>query len=337
MTAGRINARKRRTARRGVASARRTTSNPVSRRVAVAAGVMTFLVSAAPAAAHVAHTVEPGETLWSIAAASNFTTRALAAANGLSEDAQVVAGSTIWVPSESEAAASLSTGVPVAAGEAADSGAPPPLGAYTVRAGDTLSGIAARSGVSTGELAWMNGLSPTSHVITGTVLKLPAGAAPAQTQAAVGPAPEPAPADVPDAPPYPTPGTVTAAQIGEIAATHGVPPSLAAAVAWQESGFDNSQVSPANARGVMQILPGTWSWIESDIVGRRLDPSSPTENVHAGVMYLGQLLRDSGGDQAAAAASYYQGSASVKRIGMLPSTQDYVDNVLALRSRFGGP
>jgi soluble lytic murein transglycosylase-like protein len=298
---------------------------------------MALLVPAAPAAGHVAHTVEPGETLWSIAAASNLTTRALAAANGLSEDAQVVAGSTISVPSESEAASSLATGVPVTEGQAAGSDAPPPIGAYTVRAGDTLSGIAARSGVSTGQLAWMNGLSPTSHVITGTVLKLPAGAPPAHAQATAGPAPEPAPASVPAAPPYPTPGTVTAAQIGEIAAAHGVSPSLAAAVAWQESGFDNGQVSPANARGVMQILPGTWSWIESDLVGRKLDPSAPTENVHAGVTYLGQLLRDSGGDPAAAAASYYQGSASVRRIGMLPSTRDYVDNVLALRSRFSGP
>src|SRR5205807_7090372 len=62
----------------------------------------------APAAhGQVPHTVEPGETLWSIAAASNLTTRALAAANGLSQDAQVVAGSTIQIPSEQEAAAAL--------------------------------------------------------------------------------------------------------------------------------------------------------------------------------------------------------------------------------------
>jgi N-acetylmuramoyl-L-alanine amidase len=306
-------------------------------RVAIAAVLVAWVVPAAPASGHVAHTVEPGETLWSIAAASNFTTRALAAANGLSEDAQVVAGSTIWVPSESEAASSVATGAPVTAGEESGSGAPPPLGAYTVRAGDTLSGIAARSGVSTGQLAWMNGLSPTAHVITGTVLKLPAGAPPARAQAPAEPASEPPPASVPDAPPYPTPCKVTAAQVGEIAAAHGVSPSLAAALAWQESGFDNGQVSPANARGVMQILPGTWSWIESDIVGRELDPHSPTENVHAGVMYLGQLLRDSGGDPAAAAAAYYQGSASVRRVGMLRSTRRYVNNVLALRSRFGGP
>ena len=53
-------------------------------------------------------------------------------------------------------------------------------------------------------------------------------------------------------------------------------------------------------------------------------------------MYLGQLLRDSGGDEATAIASYYQGEASVRAVGMLPETQRYVANVLALRGRFGG-
>jgi hypothetical protein len=45
--------------------------------------------------------------LWSIAAASNMTTRTVAAYNGLSEDAAVVEGQTIEVPSESEGAAAL--------------------------------------------------------------------------------------------------------------------------------------------------------------------------------------------------------------------------------------
>ena len=43
------------------------------------------LIWAAPASAGVPHTVQPGETLWSIAAANNLSTRYLAAANGLSE------------------------------------------------------------------------------------------------------------------------------------------------------------------------------------------------------------------------------------------------------------
>jgi N-acetylmuramoyl-L-alanine amidase len=300
-----------------------------------ALGLVLVMAQATPAVAHVVHTVEPGETLWSIAAASNFTTRALAAANGLSEDAHVVAGTNINIPSEAEAAAALAGEAAGAGGTPGAGGAPDSIGAYRVQPGDTLSGIAARSGVATEQVAWMNGLSPRAHVIAGTVLKLPTGAVPAQEQDASAPPPQPE--VVPDAPPYATPGFVTSDQIAQIAAEHGVPGDLAAALAWQESGFNNGLVSPANARGVMQILPGTWDWIDSNLASTPLDPSSPAENVHAGVMYLGQLLSDAGGDPATAVASYYQGSGSVSSIGTLPDTRRYVDNVLALRSRFGGP
>jgi LysM repeat protein len=308
-----------------------------------AAAVLGVLALAAPASAHVAHTVEPGETLWSIAAASNLTTRTVAAFNGLPEDAQVVAGTTIQVPSVPEGAAALAgagtvrtssqegaTSVAPAPPQAA---APDPAGAYTVQPGDTLAAIAARSGVGASQLAWMNGLDADGVLLAGTVLKLPTAAAPAQQQEQE-PVPTP-PTVVPPAAPNPTPVQLTASQIGTVAAGHGVSPSLAAAVAWQESGFQNGVVSSANARGVMQVLPGTWDWIQQQS-GQRLDPNSATDNVRAGVMYLGQLLRDFGGDEASAVASYYQGAASVKRLGLLPETQRYVADVMALRPRFGG-
>ena len=83
-------------------------------------------------------------------------------------------------------------------------------------------------------------------------------------------------------------------------------------------------------------MPGTWDWVQNNLAGRRLDPSVPIDNVGAGVLYLGHLLRQTGGDPATAAAAYYQGLGSVRSIGMLPETRQYVNNVLALRGRFGG-
>src|SRR6476646_10784217 len=100
---------------------------------------------ASPASAGVPHTVQPGETLWTIASANNFTTRSLAAANGLSENSQVVLGSTIQIPSVSEAAAALSAAAPATTSSATSSSAP--SGGYAVQPGDTLSGIAAARGV----------------------------------------------------------------------------------------------------------------------------------------------------------------------------------------------
>jgi LysM repeat protein len=304
---------------------------PLSRSLLISA--LALLVLSAPAQAAVPHTVQPGETLWSIAAANNFTTRSLAAANGLSEDSQVVAGQTIQIPSEAEAAAALGTGAPAASTAPAPApagAAPEPQGAYTVRPGDTLSGIAAASGVTAGQLAWMNGLDPAAPLLIGTALKLPTGAAPASSTA------QPQPSTIPQAAPNPTPTRLSSSEVGSVAAQHGVSPSLAAAIAWQESGFNNGAVSAANARGVMQVLPGTWTWVEQNLAGRSLDPNSAIDNVSAGSMYLAQLMRDAGGDEATAIASYYQGEASVRAVGMLPETQRYVANVMALRSRFGG-
>lgn len=61
------------------------------------------------ALAEAPHLVAPGETLWSIAAANNLTTRTVAVYNGLSEDAQLTAGETIEVPTVDEGAAALSS------------------------------------------------------------------------------------------------------------------------------------------------------------------------------------------------------------------------------------
>lgn len=302
----------------------------ISSRIA-AALALAALVTAGPAGAAVPHVVGAGESLWSIAAANNFTTHALAAYNGLPDDANVALGSTIQIPSVTEAAERLEAAPQASAATATSStSAPPAMGAYTVRAGDTLSGLAANSGVSTAAIAAMNGLAPDAQLVAGTALKLPTGAPLATTAS-------PAPTTVPSAAPQPTSGRVTAADIAAVASRNGVPPSLASAIAWQESGFNNGMVSAANARGVMQVMPGTWAWVQANLARRQLNPALPIDNVGAGVLYLGQLLREFNGDPAQAAAAYYQGAASVRQIGMLPETRQYVANVLALRSRFGGP
>jgi N-acetylmuramoyl-L-alanine amidase len=189
-----------------------------------------LLAAPAPASAAVPHTVQPGETLWSIAASNNLTTRTVAAFNGLSEDAQVVLGSTINVPTIAEGATALQGVAPQApAAQAAPAPAasgPAPLGSYVVRAGDTLSGLAAGAGVAMEQMAAANGLDPSAPLLTGTVLKLPSGTPPPAR------ASEPLPAErvVPAAGPAPTPTRLGAADIQSVASTHGVSPSLAAAI-----------------------------------------------------------------------------------------------------------
>jgi N-acetylmuramoyl-L-alanine amidase len=215
-------------------------------------------------------------------------------------------------------------------------------GSYIVKAGDTLTAIAARAGISVAQLAAANGLDLNGVLLAGSVLRLSGSASsvPVSTQGASA-ATQPVGAAAQGSavnPPYPTPETVTSSQVGSIAAANGVPPSLADAIAYQESGFNNALVSSADARGVMQILPGTWDWIQRTLVpgASPLAPASAADNVRGGVLLLRSLLHSTGGSPALAAAGYYQGLPSVQQNGMYPDTEQYVNNVMLLAQRFGG-
>jgi LysM repeat protein len=285
------------------------------------------------------YVVQPGDTLSAIAARSGVSVDALAAANGLNPNAFLLTGTVLHLSGSSG-----SSGTMVPASYTTSSSGP---ASYVVQPGDTLSAIAARAGESVGALAAANGLNPKQFLITGTVLRVPSGSGSGSTievsmssgSSTATSQPVGAPAEgSPTNPPYPTPETVTAPQVGAIAAANGVPSSLADAIAWQESGFNNDLVSSADARGVMQILPGTWAWIQHtlDTGGPPLAPASAADNVRGGVLLLHSLLNSTNGDPAMAAAGYYQGLPSVIQNGVYPSTQSYVNDVLALERQFGG-
>jgi LysM repeat protein len=296
------------------------------------------------AAADFAHTVTPGESLTSVAAADGLSVDQLAAANGLSPDAQLITGSTVQIPPQSAATpASVGTGddQPTAApAEASPASAAPATqtesqGGYVVQPGDTLSAIAAANGLTVDQLAAANGLDPNGILLAGSSLNVSGGPASAPTadQSVATPA-----APTPAGSAQPTAQTVSASDVGQIAADNGVPSSLAEAIGYQESGFNNDLVSSTGATGVMQIEPGTWSYINQNLVTPPpLSPSSAQDNIRGGVLLLRSLLDQTGGDSSLAAAGYYQGLESVRQNGMFAGTQQYVANVMALQQRFGGP
>jgi LysM repeat protein len=329
--------------------------------VPLAAALMLLAPSAAQAS--FMHTVMPGETLTSIAATDGLTIDQLAAANGISPTTKLVIGSVLAIPPKGAPATTSTTASPTTTSSTATSSAAcdsdndgdndcsatttsttsttttttATTGSYVVQAGDTLSAIAARAGTTVSALASLNGLNPSHFLLSGTVLRLPGGSVTPTSVSSSQPLGSAAVGNL-KSPPYPTPEHVTATQVGSIAAQNGVPPSLAAAIGWQESGFNNDVVSPVGARGVMQILPGTWNWIGSTLNrgGVPLAPASATDNVRGGVLMLHALLGATGGNQALAAAGYYQGLSSVQQHGMYSSTKQYVRDVLALEQHFGG-
>jgi LysM repeat protein len=141
-----------------------------------------------PARASAPHTVLPGETLWSIAASNNFTTRTVAVYNGLSEDAQVYAGETIQVPTDAEGAAALAS----AGGAPASSpGSSATTAAHIVTPGESLSSIASANGLSIATLAASNGLSADSLLLIGQTIEVPVPSGSGSTTGSGPPPPSP--------------------------------------------------------------------------------------------------------------------------------------------------
>ncbi len=119
------------------------------------------------------------------------------------------------------------------------------------------------------------------------------------------------------------------ASIDHWSAAYGVDPQLARATAWMESGFQESVVSNVGALGVMQLLPGTWQWVDQVLLGTTT-PRTYDGNIRAGVRYLRWLLDEFDGNRRLALAGYYQGAQAVRDRGLFDDTKQYVTVILKL-------
>jgi soluble lytic murein transglycosylase-like protein len=114
--------------------------------------------------------------------------------------------------------------------------------------------------------------------------------------------------------------------IRQAAALYQIPEELVRAVIKVESDFDPRAVSPANARGLMQLIPET---AERMLV---TDVFDPRQNIFGGVRYLRVLANLFNGDIELTLAGYNAGEGAVMRHGGIPpypETVDYVKRVLA--------
>ncbi len=156
-------------------------------RTTLAITVFTAGALAVSARAAAPHRVLPGETLWSIAAANNFTTRTIAAFNGLSVDSAVYAGQTIQIPTDAEGAAALAS-AGVASGSSSTSATAE--ASHTVTPGESLASIAAANSLSPGSLAADNGLSADALLIIGQTINVPTSSGSASTTSIGAPPPQ---------------------------------------------------------------------------------------------------------------------------------------------------
>ena len=286
-------------------------------------GALVALAVVVTAGAPSVITVRPGDTLWDLARTHGTTVTSLQRLNDLPGRATIYAGDRLRISGSSGGSGGSRT--------------------YLVRRGDTLSEIAQRFGTTTSALRRANAMSG-STVYAGRRLTLPGGSSSASTPSASTPStnagrriPEQVRRSVSEnrrilaARNHPSKAAVRR-MVAATARRHGVSPSLAVAVAYHESGFQQRVVSGVNAIGVMQVLPSTGRALSRQ-TGRSLDLLDTQDNITAGVLLLRQLVRTTPTTERAL-AGYYQGAGSIARQGILPQTRDYIRSITILRARF---
>lgn len=285
--------------------------------------------------------VKHGDTLSHIAAQYGTSVKTLVALNNLPGNGNAIyAGEVLKLPGKAPKQ-----------GKAAGPVKRSQLGRvpYVVKPGDTVGKIAKRFKCSQANLLAANGLKASSHIYAGKTLLVPVKIHPKPTPVAKKPATKKTKNNTFAGRTYadhivsaadknramlknrklPT-RTQMRAMISATAKRYGVDPELALAISWQESGWKQRVVSPANAVGAMQVIPSTGQFASS-IVGRRLDLLIPQDNVTAGVVLLSRLTAAAKLDMAV--AGYYQGLGGVRRNGMYPDTKLYVKNVLRIKAQ----
>ena len=119
--------------------------------------------------------------------------------------------------------------------------------------------------------------------------------------------------------------------VDRAASLYQIPRALILAVISVESGFDPRAVSPADARGLMQLMPATAERMQvSDIFDAR-------QNIYGGTRYLRILANLFNGDLTLTLAGYNAGEAAILRYGGVPpyrETREYVTKVVSTYRRY---
>ncbi|GAA1552490.1 hypothetical protein GCM10009804_06840 [Kribbella hippodromi] len=295
----------------------------------LAVPVLAAAVITAGAPGFGAYKVKQGDTLSHIADQYGTSVRRLVALNNLPGNGNAIyAGELLKVPTPGTAAKPAQPAKRSQLGRVT----------YVVKSGDTISGIAKRFKCSQANLLAANALKPGDHIYAGKPLQVPVKIRPkartdntfaGRTYADHVVAQANRNRAILKKRKLPTRAHMRSL-IVTTSKRYGVDPELALAVSWQESGWKQRVVSPANAVGAMQVIPSTGKFA-SQIVGRDLDLLKPADNVTAGVVLLSRLTGAAKLD--IAVAGYYQGLGGVKKNGMYADTKLYVKNILRIKAQ----
>jgi len=198
------------------------------------------------------YTILPGDTMGSLAAKFGLQTATLLSANGLGWSSIIYAGQSIVVPSASppeSAPASVNTETAVALSPLTGTHISTATATtYVIKSGDTLSAIAASTGVTLQELLTANSLTELSLIFSGRSLEIPGSAASRSDISLVSSTTQSPNAEM-------TTNARTIISVGRSLAVPDYGIVIALAAALQESGLRNLHHGDLDSLGLFQQRP----------------------------------------------------------------------------------
>lgn len=217
------------------------------------------------------YTVTRGDTISAIAARYGVPTKSVLAANSLGWSSIIYPGQKVLIPGVPAAEPTAAPPAPVVELEPVVSVTPAPPAPtttnYTIRTGDTITGIAARFGVSIQSILNANSLSYSSLIFAGRTLVIPAGGSAA---ASVGGSVTLLTAEM-------ATNARTIISVGRSLGANDYALVIALAAAMQESSLRNLNYGDRDSLGLFQQRPSTgWG-----------TPAQVTDTVHASRLFFG--------------------------------------------------
>lgn len=258
--------------------------------------------------------VQAGDTLTRLSRRHDVSIATLVDLNDLADPNRIFSGQRLRVAPERGSAPPSTSAKPAAAR------------VHTVTRGQNLTVIARQYGVTVAAIVGANAISNPSRIYAGQRLSIP-GTSPGASRGPSTAMPARMAALV-------AKRDAVRRVIVEEAKRYDVPPALALAVAWQESGWQQGVVSHAGAVGVMQLMPATSAWVGEAMLGTTVDASDTRQNVRAGVRLLAHYLARYDGDRDRVLAAYYQGQWATDHHGIYPVSRPYISSIKLLERIF---
>lgn len=130
-----------------------------------------------------------------------------------------------------------------------------------------------------------------------------------------------------------------ASEVNAAADEFGLDRAFVRAVVWAESKFDRHATSNKGAKGLMQLMPETFTSCATALYIQNADPYSARDSLRCGCYYLSLMTERFDGNTRAALMAYNAGELNARRFlkgeDIFPETEKYLRDISFAQKIYG--